>query len=255
MSAFGKIFAPITVGTGGWTFGFMESAAHRTVTIPAATYDTILELLTALDDALDVSYTPTITISAVGIISIQIAEMTADDWAATDGEFEQLGFALTETISGTTLTATYQHWWGWYPGVLTFGASGGVGLEADTEWMPVEVSDGIVSGAGELAIIAPTRPPYERQLAFGAISRAEMRDRNRGPICLRDRWRTKVLRWYPDRDITPGTQGDPGSPYYDTDADCSYYEVTVRGEPTIERHAGHPDWFNVRVRLNAEPIL
>lgn len=259
MSAFGKLLAPIVVETGGWDFTFKQGGVDKTVTIPAATYDTILELLDALSTVLDVLYTPTITVSSIGIVVINIAEMGAMNWALTDSGFAQLGFTGTEAVVGTSITSTYAHHWGWYPGVPTFGSAGGVGLEDDTEWVAVEFAEGMVSGAGELAIVAPVRPPYERQLSFGAIKREEMRDRARGPICLRDRWRTKVLRWYPDRDIgtvaAPGSQGDPGHPYYDLDEDCDYWEVTVVGEPMLERHASHPDWIMVRVRFNSEPII
>ena len=248
MSVFGKLLSPITVETGGWDFTFKEGAPDRTVTIPAGTYDTVLDLLAALSVVIDVLYTPVVTCSSTGIVVITIAEMTAMNWALTNDGFEQLGFSGTELVVGTSITSTTMHHWGWYPGVITFGAAGGSGLEGDTEWVPPEISEGMVSGAGEQAIVTPTRPPYEQNLSFGAIKRDEMRDRGRGPICLRDRWRMKVLRWYPDRDVGtvavpdgPLGQGDPGHPYYDLGADCDYWNVTVVGEPMLERHSSHPE--------------
>jgi len=259
MSSFGKLLAPFVVPAGGWDFTFKQGETNRTVTIPAGTYATILELLDELEEQLDTSYTPTVTCSSVGIVRIAITEMTAMNWALTSSGFAQLGFTGTEAVVSNSITSDEPHDRGWYPGTITHGAAGGVGYTGDEDWQAEHVTDGVVSGAGQLCNIGPARPPYRRTLTFGAILREEMRHKTRGPVRLRDTWGLVELRWYPDRDVgsvaRPGSQGDPGDPHYDTDDSCDYWTVRVDGETRLTPAGSFPDYFTVSVTFNAEPIV
>ncbi len=250
MSVFGKILASITVPSGGWTFQWDADD----VTVAAGSYATPLHLGEALRVAVSTAgYGATASFTSAGIYSLTISDMSSDDWANTTNALSlALGFDETEAVVGTTLTGTNPHPDGWYPGTISFGATGGVGLTGDSDFQPVNVGEGVVSGAGQQAHVGPSRPPWERTLSFGYIERAEMQHRTRGPIALKSRWRYRDLVWYPDRDDGDcgdyGTQGDP-----DDDATADYWLLTVVGEPQLTPHTQRPDLFNVQVRVNGEP--
>lgn len=259
MSDFSKFLTQVTVGTGGWNFTFKEGASNRTVNIPAATYDTVLDLLVALYDAIDASYTnPVVTCSSVGIVAIGCDEMDTMNWALTSSGLLQLGFVGTEAPVSNLLTSTGPHHWGWYPGTITHGLTGGAGFSSDSGWQAVESVASEVSGAGERTSIGPSRPDYQRRLVVEAVRRDESHHISRGPIRFLDRWRHKKIRFYPDRDdgtvAGGGSQGDPGSPYFDDDSTCEYWLVRLADAPKVTEAGGFPDYFITTLTLGAEPI-
>lgn len=75
MSAWGKWLTEIDVPTGGWDWAITTDAGDETATVPAGTYETILELCDELEDRLNALggvETATVTVSSVGIITIHI---------------------------------------------------------------------------------------------------------------------------------------------------------------------------------------
>lgn len=251
MSDFGKILASVTVPTGGYTLTWDADI----VTVPAGTYPTALHLGEALRAAVSTGgYASTASFTPTGIFSISIAAMTSVVWAETSaGLITALGFDGDESVVSNAVTASNPHPDGWYPGTISFGAANGVGIAADTDWIPVDVADGVVAGNGQQSLIGPSRSIWERSLTFQYITRAEMQHRTRGPIALASsRWRYRELYWYPDRDDGDcgdyGTQGDP-----EDVATADYWLVTVASEPQFPSHAQRPDLFTPIVRFNGEP--
>jgi hypothetical protein len=177
---------------------------------------------------------------------------------SSDGILNALGFDQTETtVSNAYIIANDPTRYCWFPGVKTYGGTGGAGITSDTGWVPVDAHSRIVSGAGNMRITGPSRLQYTRRLRFEAMKRSEvLESRHTGPIAFFDQWATKHFRWYPDRDVgvvgTPGTQGDPGPSSYHTDDDCSYWRCALASEPRITQ-SGDPDWFTVTIELNGEP--
>jgi len=269
-SPFGKFFAPITVPTGGWTLDWVASSGTSIITITAGDYADILALATQLQTQLRAlgagppdHTADAVQISRLGIVSIYIVAMTGQAWATTDAAFsEAFGFAETEAVASNYLVGTIPHAYGWYPGAISFGVGDGygAGIAADTGWIVADETLVTTAGSGASRIIAPARRRYTRTVRFGPLKKSEALDaRNRGPAALMDRWSTGVLRWYLDRDsadgasATVGTQMDPGAPEYDIDTDHDYYKVTLIETPTITPIASNPDWFDVTLKLNAEP--
>lgn len=254
-SPFGKFLAPIVVPTGGWAW----VCDAGTATIPAGTYATPLHLAETLEDQIISEIdTGTVVVSSVGITTITITGMTSVTWAScADALLTALGFDETEPVAATVVVSTSAHTHGWYPGTITEGVTGGIGISSDNSWEPEDLVEGNRSGAGQQAIVGPDRDVWSRTLMFGVIKRPEKVHPTRGPLCFGrvDKWRTKNIWWYPDRDDgvagTYGTQGDPADD--DTDSDCDYYIVTVLGTPRFTPHASHPDFFTFQLRLNAEP--
>lgn len=255
-SAWGKFLAQVTVPTGGWTLDWTAAAGVTIATVPAGTYATVLHLCEALEDALvalgGAHVTDTVTVSASGIVTITIDGITGVVWATTDDDLETaLGLAGTEAPVGDVLTGTLIHAHAWYPGILSYGATRGEGITADDNPQPADDMIRQYSGSGVAQLVAPARRHYLRPLRFGLIRKAEAWHKQKGPVCLMDRWATLPLYWYPDRDIgevgSYGTQIDPGAPYYEGDDDGDYHVVTVAEKPRIERNPSHPDWYSVEV--------
>lgn len=183
----------------------------------------------------------------------------------SDDLLDVLGFDQTETPVGTpasggskVIHANNLPRYCWFPGVATYGGTGGVGITSDTGWVPVDAHSRVVSGAGNMRITGPSRLQYTRRIRFEAMKRSEVLDsRHNGPIAFFDQWATKTFRWYPDRDVgtvtTAGTQGDPGPSSYHTDDDCDYWLCKLASEPRITQ-GSDPDWFTVTLDLNGEPV-
>ena len=262
MSAWGKFLAPVTVPAGGWVFGWNEAApgGAETVTVAAGSYATILHLVKDLSDeltAFDATYGA--TVSSVGVVTITLESGATTDWASTDDDLEvALGFAGSESVSGTTLTASKKHRYGWYPGTISFGVTNGAGVTGDSGWIVEDQTIRSFAGSGSARLVAPARRLYTRSLRYGPIKRLEaLESRERGPAAFMDKWATDDIWWYFDRDDgvvgTYGTQVDPGATSYDVDSDGNYSIVTMSRQPDFTETGSNPDWFDVRLRLNAEP--
>jgi hypothetical protein len=255
-SQFPKFLASVIVPTGGWDFEWNEDG----VTIPAGTYDTPLHLAAALETALDVGYTATVTISPVGKTTINITTMTSMVWGSTDDALSTaLGFDETETVSSNTIVSTNQHTHGWYPGVISFGSgtSFGAGPTSDSGWQTADQLTRTYSGAGNARIIGPARRLYTRRIMFGPLKRLEIfNTRGTGAIEFRDRWSTKVLWWYPDRTDgavgSYGTQVDPGDSNYEVDSDGQYFKVTLFRDIETQNTGNNADWFTIDIQVAAE---
>lgn len=169
-----------------------------------------------------------------------------------------LGFDGTETVqSGYAIVSNSAPRYCWFPGRETYGTASGGGVTSDSGWVPVDAHSRIVSGAGNMRIVGPSRLQYKRTLRFEALKRSEVVDsRHTGPIAFFDIWATSAFHWYPDRDAgtttTAGTRGDPGPSSYHTDSDCDYWRCMLAEEPRIAQ-ASDPDWFTVTIELNGEP--
>lgn len=259
MSAWGKFLAKITL-SGSMSLEFDDASGTHIAKVNTLEHTTVLHLAKALQDGIDAVITgsSTVTVSSTGQVTIEIPGIVSVDWAASSSElYEILGFAGTETPSSDVLTATNRHTYGWYPGVITYGATRGEGLAEDSGWWPEDMVARQVAGSGAARLIAPSRMAYRRRLAFGVLHRDEvLDDRDRGVICLADRWATLPIAWYPDRDDgtvgSYGTQGDPGA--YDSDDDCDWYSVTIAAPPRVDAGSvSHPDYFRVTLELNGEP--
>lgn len=261
MSSWGKWLAPITVPTGGWAFEWGDTSdASITVTVPAGTYATILELAEALETEMDSESTSDILVSSTGYVSIACMTMTSIGNSCSADLLSTLGYAGTETVAnpgaaGANVTATSAHRYGWYPGTMTFGVARGDGVVSDTSWRPVDEVGRIVSGSGQMRAIAPARRRYEREVRYGAIRRTEYEDRYCGVALLEDYAATLEMRWYPDRDDgtvdDAGTQGDPADSRLDSS--CDYWLVTLTSPPAIEWSSQHPDYASVALAVNGEP--
>jgi len=262
MSAWGKFLAPITVPTGGWVFGFNEAApgGAATATVDAGTYATMLHLVFNLQTKLKVvNAAYAASVSSVGLVVVTLEAGATADWATTDDDLETvLGFDGSEAVSGSTLTATNKHQYGWYPGTISYGVANGAGVVADSGWVVEDQTIRTYAGDGSARLIAPARRLYTRSLRYGPIKRAEaLESRHRGPSALMDVWATGSVWWYFDRDDgvvgTYGTQVDPGRTAYAIDSDGEYSIVTMSARPDFMENSSNADFFDVRLRLNAEP--
>lgn len=258
--AFPKFLAPITVPTGGWVFAFDYGGA-KTATIPAGTYTSILDLLDELATRLTAA-TPgstwTVLVSSTGIVSIALDDGWTVTWASTTDALEAvLGFAGGEAVGGgDTLTATLRHQHGWYPGVISFGASDGAGTIEDSGWQADGGTERQHAGSARACLIGPARRRYLRTVKYGPLSAEECFDSQlRGPVSLLDRWSTLALLWYQDRTLgtvaTPGSQTDPGA--YEVDGDKAYWKVRLAKPASRQQSGGNPNWYTVELTLSAEP--
>lgn len=113
-----KLLQQIEITTLNNSFGFTHSGA-KVATIPSGTYDSILEVLVALEAALDTAAGSdffTVAVSYRGIISIHGDDPWTVNWGTTDNDLAALlGFTGAETVDGSdNLTATKRHLYGWY---------------------------------------------------------------------------------------------------------------------------------------------
>jgi hypothetical protein len=263
MSDFCKFLFPMTIATGGWDF----ATSRGTVTVPAGTYSTGLELWGELEDQLDTDLASvewTLSVSTEGI-----ATVSGDDgwtWSATDTDAslkDYFGFTGSETVASQglneVLTSTKQHKFGWYPGVITYGTGEGDGIEDDTKWQADDVDNIGYAGTGAQRRVGPARNPYRRRLRFGLIHYDEaFGDKGRGPSDFKDAWQKLKFRFYPDRDdgtvATPGDRGDPGPGTYDVDGDEEYWRCSlVKDGIVLTKNDRNPDYWSVQIELNCEP--
>ena len=259
MSSFSKLLLPITVPSGGWAFSWNEGASNYIKTLTAGTYETILDLANDLRTLMLTIPTATTTLSVdpdTAKFSITRASLTSIEWASCDSDLlDLLGFDQTETPSGNVVTANDQHLWGWYPGLITHGDNDGSGPSADSYWIAEDNTSRQYSGSGKARIISSARKIYKRSLTFTPLNKSEViLSRGKGPKDFEDRWISKKIYFYPDRDNGEvgdlGTQLDPGA--YEVDTDGDYYIVTLAKNPVINSTGSHPDWFSVRIEMTVE---
>jgi hypothetical protein len=242
------------------TFAWSEGATPHTVIVLAGTYDTILDVAEALQDAIDTEISPstsTVTIDQLGTVSIYVPGMTAVNWVTTSTGFSTIfGFDRTETVTGATVVSTYQHQYGWYPGAITWNRdpNRGAGVSSGPRWTPQDASVATTSGAGYRHRVGPGRPPRLRTLRFDLLYKTEVQNRTIGVDALEDRFFASRMSWYPDRTVGEvGAPGVTGDPRLLTDADVDYWVVTLQDIPTEQTRSEHPDWYSVELRLNGEP--
>ena len=260
MSDWGKFLAQVSVLTGETDFVFVDGAGSHTAQVLPGDYDSVLSLANILESKIqaEAGGTPSVEISSTGYCTITISGLISVTWGSCSSRLMgDLGYALTESVSGGAVAATNAHKYGWYPGVVSYGTARGEGVAEDTGWYPVDSVGRQVAGSGAARLIGPSRMAYTRRLGFGTLHRDEvLKERDRGVICFADRWATKEFRWYPDRDdgtvSSYGTQGDPAD--YDTDSTCDFWVATLTEQPRVDPGAAtHPDYFHVSLVLNGEP--
>jgi len=266
VSAWGKWLFPIVVPTGGWDFsvakGEGETAGSWLGTIAAGTYATILELCDALEKSFDLSSPSTITVSSVGYVVIRIEAMNGTDWDNCDEDLlDILGYDQTEEIEDSGLATAHidaaeRHMLGWYPGVLSWGEARGDGVAADSGWRPVDQVGRAMSGARQARLLVPVERKWAREIRYGALTRSERLDDDRGAGLLEAYGAACSVRWYPDRDV--GTVADPGElmdPLYGREVVEAegYWCVTLLEPLEAEWHSQHPDRCTVSLVLAAEP--
>ncbi|MHC4644316.1 MAG: hypothetical protein ACYTBJ_02355 [Planctomycetota bacterium] len=261
MSSWSVFYAPITVGTGGWALRYSTATSTANATIPAATYDTYLHMMSTLSTAIqdnEGAGNSNVSVNTLtGKTSIRIAALTSVDYDNSNASLlSTLGLDQTETVTTSTLTANNVHYYAWYPGLLSMPSSGGVGKEDDSGNEPQETSVQTFSGSGKGRGVGPARDKYTRTVRFGAIKTEEYDDKNRGPINLKDRWKNSVLWWYFDREVPAvrsySTQVDPGYSNWERDDDGAYIKVFVQNVQW-QRSTQTPRWRNVSVTMNVEP--
>ncbi|MFA5123331.1 hypothetical protein [Zavarzinia sp.] len=186
MSAFPKILWGITVPAGGWVFAFNDGVA-RTVTVPAGTYDHILDLCTDLQALLIASpsaLTFTVTCSSLGTVVISADGAWTVSWAGTANALSsQLGFAETEAVDGANaLTATSQHLSGWYPGLMSWGrtVNRGTGFASRFGFKMTWPVSQAIAGNEEARTIGPANPSRESPFELDVITWTEYDDTLRG---------------------------------------------------------------------------
>lgn len=217
------------------TFGFTQGGA-QTADVAADTYDTILELLAELEDALQVvDATFTVTCSSLGVISIACTNAWVASWGTTDDDLEQMmGFAGSESVIGSgpyTLTAAKRHLFGWYSPVGCEWQ--GSKRTMSRRYQPTDDGDATVYGG--------TGVRREAELAFDTLLEAQIEpeqagvadDGAGGSVDWTDRtfydfWEdtnSKRFRFY--HDCADGTVADPG-------ADGDEYWLCVRTDEDNE---------------------
>ena len=258
-SAWSKFLRPVTVPTGGWAFVYNDGGA-QTATVAAGTYDTVLHLCSELHDKIEVESGPNtavISVSQLAIVSITITSLASVTWGSCAADLlTVLGFAGSESVAASAVTATSQHTHGWYPGLISLPGKG-VGLEDDSDSIPEGDIARSTSGSGKRRSVGPARRIYTRTLRFAAIKRTEFRDKLRGPITMQDRGAHAVWYWYFDRtdgDVASyGTQVDPGYNNYEADSDGNYLKITMNGDLLVTRATSTPRWQTVQLTFNVEP--
>jgi hypothetical protein len=250
MSTLPKLLASVTIDTSNQTFAFGLGGA-QTVDITAATYDTILEVLANLEDALQaVDATFSVTCSSGGIVVISCDNSWTITWASTDDDLESLlGFEGTESVAGSgpyTLTASNRHLRGFYSPV-------GGQWPSDRRTIKSREQE---TDAGGLYQLASSTVHRYRDVTFALLSEKQLvtggtdSDGAGGSVkwtsrTLYDFWtytRDRPFRFY--EDATDGTVASPGTEVntYDTcrrfnddwapdmpdPGDYSFFNVTMK---------------------------
>jgi hypothetical protein len=247
MSQWGKFLAAVVVPTGGWDFSWSDGT-NRTLTVPAGTYTTVLDLL----DEMHTQHSAVVgTCSSTGQVVLTVSSINSMRWSyTTDALSSCLGFAETESPSAGAVTATNRHTHGWYPGTISFGYTKGEGLAADSEWQPDEAPAVAVAGSGTATVVAGSRPIYRRTLLFDLIKQTELVHRTRGVMAMAVAHRTVDVCWFQNRDIgTVAAQGTKGDPHSSSSADYWSCKTTIQWEP----NGTNPDYYSVQVDLIGQP--
>lgn len=251
MSAFPKLFWSITVPVGGWVFAFNDGIA-RTVTVPAGTYDHILDLCDTLQTKLDASPSAldfTVTCSQIGTIVISADAAWTVNWAGTANLLSaQLGFAETEAVDGANaLTATSQHLSGWYPGMMSWGRTvhRGTGFARrfgfKMNW-PVTQA---IAGNEEARTITPSNPSRESPFELDVITWTEYDDTLRGLTAWWTACVAAPFYVYPNRAL--GTVASWGTQNVD------FYIATLLNGEVRDRDVP-PLYVSISATLHREPV-
>lgn len=216
--AYPKLLAEIVLDT-ALDFAFGLGGA-QTVSVPAATYDTILELAAALETVLQViDATFVVEVSAGGIVTIDCGSGWTEDWTNTDTDLaELLGFDGSEVVTDKVLTASLRHLYGWYaPGGVEYP---GRRRRVARRYQPTD--------AGDAAVWASSSTSTFLELTFDALLETQVEpsaaavddDGAGGTVDWTDRtfydfWvyvAGRRFRFYEDADLgtvaAPGTTGD-----------------------------------------------
>lgn len=248
MSGFPKMLWEIVVPTGGWDFCFNDGGA-KIATVPAATYTSILDLADELEDQMNAASAVNfvVTVSQIGIVVIDGDAAWNTAWATTDNDFSDcLGFAETEAVVATVLTATSQHLHGYYPGLVSYGydAGRGAGLTKAFVWKPTWPMVRTHAGSGATRSVGPVTASEDCEFALSIIKWTEYEDDEIGVRAWQDECQALQFRLYRDRYegtvVAPGTQ------------DTEYFLCTFNSNFTV-RDGPHPDYLLLSVDLHREP--
>ena len=251
-SSYPKFLSGITINDDNNTLVGSDTGGAFTATIPSADYDTILELLDELDDQMsnEGNGTYTAAVSSIGIITISCDEEWDITWANTDDDLSTLlGFDETEEVDGSdVLTATLQHQKGWYPGLLSFAyaTNKGSGITADKRWELEWEGNRLFAGTGAISALYPNSPLYQRDITVSPLHKDEIDNTTIGVTAFINNCIAITFRWYPDR--TDGVVATPGTQNTD------YWLVSFVDNPDWRNSNRHPDWFDMSLLLNREPV-
>jgi len=259
MSTYPKFLWPITIDSSNQTFGWDETGVGaKGEDIPAADYDTILEVLAALTTVMDAEGGVAFTMAVSSVGQVTITGDAAWTWVegTTDDTLEVLlGLDSADAVAADVLTPTDYHTHGWYPGVTSFGASSGAAHTSESDWTPAWPRAQSISGSGKMRRIAPSRPPWARAIGWDLLTDDEVLDPDRGVHALAIGAFATALRFYPDRDTgtvaTPGTQGDPQDDPRDSETD--FWKVYIDPDVEWQLHGQSGSYRSVSLGLHGEP--
>lgn len=250
MSAFPKVLWNITVPAGGWDFAFNDGVA-RTVTVPAATYYHILDLVDELISQLDASPSALDfkgTVSSIGTVAISANGAWTVNWAGTTAGLRlAMGYTAEAVDGSNVLTAGLQHLYGYYPGTISYGrtASRGAGLTHPFVFIPDWPMIRSIAGCREARAVGPAYPSEDATFALSIIKWTEYSDTSRGVRAWLDGCITSEFYVYPNR--VYGTVAAFGTQNTD------YYLCTFRDD--MKTNVGqHPDYLTLNVPLHKEPV-
>lgn len=228
ISPYPKFLWPITVPTGGWTF----TTNHASSVVPADTYDTIYDLLDELESQLDTDYPAlewNVYMSSIGVVSISADGAWTVTWGSTsDALSAALGFDETESVSSNVLSSTYQHLYGYYPGLLSYGLDvhKGMGNTNTRIWRKRWGGVRQRAGDGAMTAVTPASATDTLDLRFGLVRLAEVDDADRGLRAFSDAVVKSWFTYYPSRAKNPDS-GILGLDYF-------YCKFAEGGEPRVQ---------------------
>ena len=256
MSVYNKYLWPIVVPTGGWDF---DTNITAVVTIPAGTYDTILELCATLEALLDALAPPVnweITVNEIGTVQIScdngagVPVIWTFNRAATNDDLEDcFGSDGTEGGPGSFIVFNLQHLHGYYPGTVSWGrsTSRGCGTVGTRLWLPQWPMVRTVSGTRASRVVGPVTPTDRMDLVYGLITDTEVLDTTVGLRAFTDETVAQnLVRFYQDRAL--GTVDVPGVEGVDYDV----VAIAPGGEVRV-RQTASPGFCTFTLSLNREP--
>jgi len=280
MSVYNKYLWQIVVPTGDWDFGFNYGGA-RVATIPAGTYDTILELCAELEDQLDalaLGVDWEVVVSQYGRVVIGADDGWTWTTATTDDDlslclgldeasdtvgsinaedlaiFTAIGHpGITDTLRGSS-----QHLHGYYPGTYSWGwdANRGTGTINTRYWRPNWPMVRSVAGDHTTRTVGPATATQRMDLQYGLIKSTEAMENTIGLRAFIDECVAIQFRLYPDRALgqvdAEGTQDSKTLATNQPEDDYWLCCFAQDGDPRV-RDAQSPGYMTFSLALNREP--